>query len=43
MGLAAAKLLAEHGIDFQGFQLNSGVGGCGISMARARPCMRRRT
>ena len=27
MGLAAAKLLVEHGIDFQGFELNSDVGG----------------
>ncbi|WP_289042442.1 NAD(P)-binding domain-containing protein [uncultured Aliiroseovarius sp.] len=27
MGLATAKLLVEHGIDFQGFELNSGVGG----------------
>ncbi|MDF3349270.1 NAD(P)-binding domain-containing protein [Sulfitobacter sp. KE34] len=27
MGLAAAKLLVEHGIAFQGFELNSGVGG----------------
>lgn len=27
MGLAAAKLLAENGIGFQGFELNSGVGG----------------
>jgi len=27
MGLAAAKLLKQHGIDFQGFELNSGVGG----------------
>ncbi|WP_158964491.1 flavin-containing monooxygenase [Chachezhania sediminis] len=27
MGLAAAKLLAEHGLAFQGFELNSGVGG----------------
>ena len=27
MGLAAAKLLAEHGIAFQGFELNSDVGG----------------
>ena len=27
MGLAAAKLLAEQGIAFQGFELNKGVGG----------------
>jgi cation diffusion facilitator CzcD-associated flavoprotein CzcO len=27
MGLATAKLLVEHGIDFQGFEVNSGVGG----------------
>ncbi|UWR25177.1 NAD(P)-binding domain-containing protein [Sulfitobacter sp. S223] len=27
MGLAAAKLLVEQGIDFQGFELNSDVGG----------------
>ncbi|KPB02314.1 flavin-containing monooxygenase [Ahrensia marina] len=27
MGLAAAKLLVEHEVDFQGFELNSGVGG----------------
>ncbi|MCV2891603.1 flavin-containing monooxygenase [Lentibacter sp. XHP0401] len=27
MGLAAAKLLVEQGIEFQGFELNSGVGG----------------
>ncbi|MEX0287145.1 MAG: flavin-containing monooxygenase [Paracoccaceae bacterium] len=27
MGLAAAKLLVEHGIEFQGFELHSGVGG----------------
>lgn len=27
MGLAAAKLLAQHKIDFQGFELNSDVGG----------------
>lgn len=27
MGLAAAKLLVEHGVDFQGFELNTGVGG----------------
>lgn len=27
MGLAAAKLLVEQGIDFQGFELNTGVGG----------------
>ena len=27
MGLAAAKLLSRHGIGFQGFELNSGVGG----------------
>lgn len=27
MGLAAAKLLAQHGIDFQGFELNTDVGG----------------
>ncbi|MFU8862366.1 MAG: flavin-containing monooxygenase [Rhodobacterales bacterium] len=27
MGLAAAKLLSQHGIDFQGFELNAGVGG----------------
>jgi cation diffusion facilitator CzcD-associated flavoprotein CzcO len=27
MGLAAAKLLVEHGVAFQGFELNSGVGG----------------
>lgn len=27
MGLAAAKLLVEHGIAFQGFELNAGVGG----------------
>lgn len=27
MGLAAAKLLVEQGIDFQGFELNDGVGG----------------
>jgi len=27
MGLATAKLMAEHGIAFQGFELNSGVGG----------------
>jgi hypothetical protein len=27
MGLAAAKLLVENGIEFQGFELNSGVGG----------------
>ncbi|WP_334194372.1 flavin-containing monooxygenase [Pararhodobacter sp.] len=27
MGLAAAKLLKEHGLAFQGFELNSGVGG----------------
>lgn len=27
MGLAAAKLLSQHGIDFQGFELNTGVGG----------------
>jgi cation diffusion facilitator CzcD-associated flavoprotein CzcO len=27
MGLATAKLLVEHGIDFQGFELNSDVGG----------------
>ncbi len=27
MGLAAAKLLVEHDVDFQGFELNAGVGG----------------
>lgn len=27
MGLAAAKLLVEQGIEFQGFELNTGVGG----------------
>ena len=27
MGLATAKLLVEHGIEFQGFELNTGVGG----------------
>jgi cation diffusion facilitator CzcD-associated flavoprotein CzcO len=27
MGLAAAKLLSQHGIDFQGFESNTGVGG----------------
>nr|WP_322865027.1 NAD(P)-binding domain-containing protein [Aquicoccus sp. G2-2]MEA1112251.1 NAD(P)-binding domain-containing protein [Aquicoccus sp. G2-2] len=27
MGLAAAKLMVEHGVDFQGFELNSDVGG----------------
>ncbi|MCL4145930.1 UNVERIFIED_CONTAM: hypothetical protein GTU68_063453 [Idotea baltica] len=27
MGLAAAKVLKEQGVDFQGFELNSGVGG----------------
>lgn len=27
MGLAAAKLMAQHGIAFQGFELNSDVGG----------------
>lgn len=27
MGLATAKLLAQHGIAFQGFELSSGVGG----------------
>ncbi|MGR3321009.1 MAG: flavin-containing monooxygenase [Pseudooceanicola sp.] len=27
MGLAAAKLLSEHGLPFQGFELNTGVGG----------------
>lgn len=27
MGLATAKLLVEHGIAFQGFELNTGVGG----------------
>ena len=27
MGLAAAKLLSENGIAFQGFELHSGVGG----------------
>ncbi|GHA45438.1 flavin-binding monooxygenase [Amylibacter ulvae] len=27
MGLATAKLLSEHGVDFQGFELNTGVGG----------------
>jgi len=27
MGLAAAKLLSQHGIAFQGFELNAGVGG----------------
>ena len=27
MGLATAKLLSQHGIDFQGFELNTGVGG----------------
>ncbi|TQF00901.1 MAG: NAD(P)/FAD-dependent oxidoreductase [Spiribacter salinus] len=27
MGLAAAKLLVQHGMDFQGFELNRGVGG----------------
>lgn len=27
MGLAAAKLLGEHGIAFQGFELHADVGG----------------
>ena len=27
MGLATAKLLSRHGVGFQGFELNSGVGG----------------
>ncbi|SHG74625.1 Predicted flavoprotein CzcO associated with the cation diffusion facilitator CzcD [Cognatiyoonia sediminum] len=27
MGLATAKLLVEHGIEFQGFEMHSGVGG----------------
>lgn len=27
MGLATAKLLSQHGLDFQGFELNTGVGG----------------